>query len=323
MVRRTGFTLIELLVVIAMIAVLIGLLLPAVQKVREAAARMKCQNNLKQLALGMHSHESAVQAFPSGGDGPADGGTNLNPPSLSVHVFLLPYIEQGPLYAAADLKMNFSAQANKLVAVNTVPVYQCPTALSRVSLLTSEDTLVAAGQPRVRQQTTNYYGVMGPKGAKLGGGTYPPAAYETNDASFQGGASALGVMGWNKRCRVGEITDGTSSTLAFGEYATRTAAETSDTNAQRMWVRGCAFGVFGAASRGCASTKNVVAEINSPAGEYNSSAFNFNDVSFGSLHTGGANFAFCDGSVRFLANSTPILVLKAMASRAEGEVVPE
>src|SRR6188474_427060 len=103
--RRRGFTLIELLVVIAIIAVLIGLLLPAVQKVREAAARSKCQNNLKQIGLAAHSYHGANDRFPPGG--------STAPAQISVQVFLLPHLEQEAKYQQFDLTKNaFSSPDN-------------------------------------------------------------------------------------------------------------------------------------------------------------------------------------------------------------------
>jgi prepilin-type N-terminal cleavage/methylation domain-containing protein/prepilin-type processing-associated H-X9-DG protein len=341
-----GFTLIELLVVIAIIAILIGLLLPAVQKVREAAARAKCQNNLKQMGLACHNFESANGVLPPGGTGPGEGGTNRNPANLALHAYIAPYLEQGALqfeltgnytsnYAAsaytggAGTQLAFVAMNNKNFGWVKVAIYLCPSTPSETSVVTAtgfnDETIPLTSGAATRTQgfTTTYYGVMGPKGDRPGGGTYG-GVVNNSGTTWQGGTSTLGMLTWNSRTRMTDVTDGTSNTLMLGEYAVPTPGISVDNSALRVWHRGCAFiTAFGAGSRGCGSCKNVVNGINSPAGAYNTSSNNFNDVSFGSPHTGGANFAFGDGSVRFLTNATPVLTLKAMSTRAEGEVVTE
>src|SRR3954454_17350184 len=126
---RPGFTLIELLVVIAIIAILIGLLLPAVQKVREAAARSKCQNNLKQLGLAIHNYESSNKKLPSPGEGVIPNTATKDYDSHSFFTYVLPYVEQDAAYRLFDLTKVYndgSAPNNQVAAKTQISIFECP-----------------------------------------------------------------------------------------------------------------------------------------------------------------------------------------------------
>src|SRR5262249_20989159 len=141
--RRVGFTLIELLVVIAIIAVLIGLLLPAVQKVRDAAARTQCANNLKQIGLAMHNHHDTYGYFPPGYPIDLNQGIVLGPWGVS----LLPYLEQQNVYQQYDLKQNFFAAQNQTAGQTPLTVFQCPASPGHGKIYTDNWTGPANGVP--------------------------------------------------------------------------------------------------------------------------------------------------------------------------------
>jgi prepilin-type N-terminal cleavage/methylation domain-containing protein len=184
MLRRRGFTLIELLVVIAIIAILIGLLVPAVQKVRDAAARAQCLNNLKQIGLALHNCHDSQRGFPSAAVYKA-GLTD----SWSIHARLLPYIEQDALHRQIDFNASFSTQA--AVTKTRVAIYMCP----------KEPRDEASTSGGVPHYPTTY-------GANFGTWLiYHPAAGFINDGAF--------II--NGRTRMADMTDGTSTTLAFAE----------------------------------------------------------------------------------------------------------
>jgi prepilin-type N-terminal cleavage/methylation domain-containing protein len=275
--RRTAFTLIELLVVIAIIAILISLLVPAVQKVRAAAARTQCMNNLKQIGLACHSFHDANKRLPSG----ATGTTN----NLGYTVYILPYIDQGPLFQLFNVAVGNNAAPNNVAAITQTvpPVYQCPSC----KVVDTETTNAPTGK------TLHYFGNMGPIGTNPTSGV----AYKSTTTT-QGGYSSQGVLGRNTKYKLVDITDGTSNTIMVGELAW------NDASCYRIWTRGADDNAIFAA-------KNVVAAPNSTP--YNGSS-NFNSVSFGSEHGGGFHALLADGTVRFVTDSVNMNILFSIAS---------
>ena len=291
--KRSAFTLVEILVVIAIIAILIGLLLPAVQKVRGAAARIQCANNLKQIALASHNYESARGALPPGDIPPPDPLF-----ALSVHVTLLPYLEQDSLYrqAQADCaSMPITHLAPPHVGLRTlVKAYQCPADDRQAWLHRASNGVVVA--------LTGYLGVSG-----VGDEERPS-----------------GVIYTGSRTRITDVTDGTTNTLLFGERP-----PTPDYLCS-WWYMGYAHTASEAflpvrALRGSpeGSTLGAAYQSCSP-GPYSFTNGDLTSVChayhFWSRHPGGANFAFADGSVRFLRYSADD-IMPALASRAGGEAV--
>jgi prepilin-type N-terminal cleavage/methylation domain-containing protein/prepilin-type processing-associated H-X9-DG protein len=193
---RPGFTLIELLVVIAIIAILIGLLLPAVQKVREAASRTKCQNNLKQLGLGIHNYESAYKKLPSSGEGVIPNTATKDYDTHSFFTYILPFIEQDAVYRLVDTTKVYNdstAPNNQVAAKTTIPIFECPSG--------------AGIEPD-------------PKGYGQTG--YMPIAYCDIDPATGlrnpslKNAAALRIAKYGGS-KLDDIKDGTSNTLALGE----------------------------------------------------------------------------------------------------------
>lgn len=297
--RQSGFTLVELLVVIAIIGILIALLLPAVQAAREAARRSQCSNQMKQLALALHNYHDTFRVFPAGGR----HGSNTN--QLSWAVGILPYIEQSPLYTKFDFKIN--GYGNHLYhALNRIDTFLCPSGKVDRSETSSEDATDPVTNVKDRPYTIHYYGVMGPKGLipQFGTTTANPPSYQVlNPTDPHGGFALQGILGRNTAKSMRDITDGTSNTLMLGEISWNNA------NCYRSWVRG-------GDGQPSASCKNVTHAINLI--KYNN-ADNFNDVSFGSQHPGGCQFAIADGSVRFLQESIDMDLYRAAASCDGGE----
>jgi prepilin-type N-terminal cleavage/methylation domain-containing protein/prepilin-type processing-associated H-X9-DG protein len=294
---RTAFTLIELLVVIAIIAILIGMLVPAVQKVREAAARIQCANNLKQLGLACHSYHDSYKRFPPGytAAAPYSDGATDTAPGWGWAAYLLPYIEQAPLFRQIDFTKPIQGQA---AAQAVLPVLLCPS--DQVSdAFTAGD---AAGKP---------VAVLGPC-------SY--AATVGSDASEVTDPTGNGVFYRNSKTRIGDISDGTSQTVLIGDRAL-------------SQVTGAWAGApGGAVVRAGPMNPWPKATAGAPAfGLVHNNWINITTDADGGLddfssnHTGGVNLVFADGSVRFLqsitADGPQRYAFWAMGTRAGGEVI--
>ncbi|MEX1042682.1 MAG: DUF1559 domain-containing protein [Pirellulaceae bacterium] len=285
--RHSAFTLVELLVVIAIIGVLVALLLPAVQQAREAARRMQCSNNLKQLGLALHNYHDTHQVFPAGG---------YISNQLSWHVSILPFLEQSALHQS--INFNQGTYHSKMpAALNNIPGYLCPSGTVDRGAHSSDEV------GGVRTFTTHYYGISGPSGTNPM--TNNPYIVEPGSPPSHGGIARQGMLFDNSKISFRSVTDGTSNTLFVGEISW------NRNDKYRGWIRGYFTDSHGTLVVGCknVSANPINSEIASP----------WNDVAFGSHHPGGAQFLRCDGSVKFVTENVDHAIYLATASRDGGE----
>jgi prepilin-type N-terminal cleavage/methylation domain-containing protein len=306
---RRGFTLIELLVVIAIIAILIGLLLPAVQKVREAANRMKCANNLKQIGLALHNYQSQNGYFPPGAvtNSTAAGPTRLRerlgistPSNHSWTPFLLPFIEQDNLHKLYNFNADWYAPANQQVRETLVPLFLCPSA--------------PAGTNRFTAKTVGGFSIRAAPGDYA-----PDNAY---GAPLEGlglvdvAANRDGVLEVNEAWSVAEIRDGTSNTSVIAEDAGRPG----------RWRAGKLTGT-GQNDGGWADRDNeyithgFTADGASDPGPCHTNCTNNNEVY--SFHQGGAFHVFADGSVHFIKANMDIRLFVKLLTRSGEDIITD
>jgi prepilin-type N-terminal cleavage/methylation domain-containing protein/prepilin-type processing-associated H-X9-DG protein len=295
--NRAGFTLIELLVVIAIIAILIGLLLPAVQKVREAAARMSCQNNLKQLGLALHNYaNSNDNKFPAtrvtvGGDAKFRAWTPL----------ALPYVEQDNVAKQWDLNIKWNVGTNLTVSQTSFKLFRCPSA---------PDTRRQAGAVYLGPGD---YGTMNAVRRRFYTANGIPNFPTPGSAA---GDEANGAMAKVVETRILAITDGTSNTILLAEDAGRpnlvrkgidTGANTAD---GWGWADPDAVGI---------SLDGVQADLVTTGGTCFINCTNDSEVY--AFHTGGTNVVLADGSVRFIREGVPAAVFAALVTASAGDIV--
>jgi prepilin-type N-terminal cleavage/methylation domain-containing protein/prepilin-type processing-associated H-X9-DG protein len=327
---RTGFTLIELLVVIAIIGVLIGLLLPAVQKVREAANRSQCTNNLKQIGLALHSYHDSMGSFPPGY---IDGNTNPNStpdndvgPGWGWAAFLLPQMEQQNLYNLINFSQGVTVGSNAAVAQTVLKVHQCPSDPYQQLVPIYDSTFTT---PIANVAHGNYVGCNGWEECFNGAGGNPQGGSGTDGLSGNYGQAGVGLFYRNSRNRVANVTDGLGNTVFVGER--------SGNHAPGTW----AGAVAGGRCPAWMATQPPAPYSPPPSPAYDNADFGeafvlahtnathlpsadfpiFDPDVFYSTHSGkGANFLFGDGSVHFLTSAINPSTYQALGTIAGGEV---
>ncbi|MFO0876288.1 MAG: DUF1559 domain-containing protein [Gemmataceae bacterium] len=332
--RRSAFTLIELLVVIAIIAVLIGLLLPAVQKVREAAARMQCSNNLKQLGLAMHNYAGVNNnAFPSSRAW-NPGLPRVDDKFRAWSVLALAHIEQDNIGKLWNLNNRWTdttgSPSNLDIGLNTIKVFICPsaptgrrpnTAFTQSWSPGPGSSTVPAGNfgpsdyITIRQVRARFY---------VGTGIGLPASLASLSSSAQE-FQLTGALQQLEDTPIVNIMDGTSNTLLFVECAGRpnnyVLGRDTNTNLTDQLGWASPDGVVGSID-GSNPTTGVVNGSGIGAGAGACVMNCNNDSEPYSFHSGGVNVAMCDGSVRFLAQSISPATFAALCTARYGEVVP-
>ncbi len=287
--RRQGFTLVELLVVIAIIGVLVGLLLPAVQSAREAARRMQCSNNLKQIGLALHNYHDAFGRFPSGSIY-NNSTTSIGGDRISGWVAILPFMEMGNIYDLWDFRYGYDNSQNNAGKRETVDGYFCPS------------------KPRTEKGSSSV--AYGDYALSVGTGHCNTATKEYWRGLFNQGT----------RFAFRDITDGTSNTIAVGEK--RTVQSSSLVSPQYRW------GWHSARNMNYPMNRDIVSDasfnfLNADGSNRAGTTAAWDDywANFGAEHAGGVQFLMADGSVHFLTDSIEFSLYQNLGDKADKNVI--
>jgi prepilin-type N-terminal cleavage/methylation domain-containing protein/prepilin-type processing-associated H-X9-DG protein len=297
--RPRGFTLIELLVVIAIIGILIALLLPAVQKVRESMNYMSCRNNLKQMALACHNYHTTYGHFPP--------GANEQGPTWAISI--LPWIEQEPLFKLYRPDKLNTAPENEAVRTTLVKVYICASDQTEPFVPSYPDSGYGSG---VKYMPSSYRANAGKNVAANKWFDSQIAGESDGDKKFRGPIHVIGVNGLDTE-RLADITDGASNTLMIGEYCTRT-------HPRRHTFWAYSWNQY-TMSAGVHQARALIDDYDRCVAIGGQSDENACKRAFATFHTNGnINFAFCDGSVRGISPNINLDTYVALTSIAGGEV---
>ena len=335
--RRDAFTLIELLVVIAIIAILIALLVPAVQKVREAAARTQCNNNLKNIGLGVHNYISARKKFPpssvqspGANDWPAlqeflkVGAPGNNGNDFAKHCFLaiiLPEIEQGNVLKASgtdyDFRKDWFDPVNRPAASKRIKLFECPS--TNTSHECNPQLEPGIYGPNWIPVTSDYMAINR--------GNNRTAVWTALGVTYPGDDAVRGIMASNRLTPPSQVTDGLSNTVMISEAAARPArwlygkmTEPQATSGGVAYMNGAwAHSGNDIAVDGATPTGSAVTNAAEAATSCQINCTNQGEIY--SFHSGGAHACFGDGSVRFLSTSINLLHLQKLCARGDGQTV--